>query len=86
MHNILLNANQAMPHGGTISVTARNIEAQAQGHPFSFTAVAGLKSPNRDTGSKESKKNISRIFDPLLSTKPTGTGLGLSTTRHRSQA
>ena len=80
MHNILLNANQAMPHGGTISVTARNIEAPSTGTPVLIHSGRWVEITVKDTGVGIEEEHISRIFDPYFSTKPTGTGLGLSTT------
>lgn len=62
--NILLNAMQAMPTGGTITVTAR---ADAQGVHISF----------EDTGQGIPADIAEKIWDPFFTTKEKGTGLGL---------
>ena len=63
--NIILNAIQAMPKGGELTVTT------ARKDEFVEVAIA-------NTGEGISKENLEKIFDPLFSTKPRGTGLGLS--------
>lgn len=64
-NNLLLNAWQAMPNGGTITVTASNIGDETE---ISIS----------DTGCGIAEKNLQRIFDPYFTTKKTGTGLGLA--------
>jgi len=68
--NLFLNAFQAMPDGGTLTVSTEKIG------DFLEIKVS-------DTGMGISKENLSRIFDPFFSTKPRdkGTGLGLSITQ-----
>ena len=67
--NLLLNARDAMPKGGWLSVTARDQEGQV------VVEVA-------DTGSGIPNEYLARIYDPFFTTKATGqgTGLGLSIT------
>jgi signal transduction histidine kinase len=62
--NLLLNAIQAMPKGGEITVSA------AVENGFILIAV-------RDRGCGVSAENMGRLFDPFFTTKETGTGLGL---------
>jgi len=65
--NLLSNAVEAMPNGGTITImTMRN--------------DAGVRIRIVDTGSGIPKENLSRVFDPFFTTKEpgAGTGLGLS--------
>jgi two-component system, NtrC family, sensor kinase len=67
--NLFLNARDAMPHGGWLSVTTRVEGGRA------FAEVA-------DTGSGIPPEQLSRIYDPFFTTKAIGrgTGLGLSIT------
>ena len=64
--NVFLNAIQAMPAGGTLSVEARVKDERK--------AVISI----RDTGEGIAEENLDRIFDPFFTTKKSGTGLGLS--------
>jgi PAS domain S-box-containing protein len=88
LHNILLNARQAMPDGGVIEVRADNVvlsEAGSRGDPVRCVQIY-----IQDTGVGIATENLPRIFDPYFTTKQTGTGLGLATahsivTRHRGQ-
>ena len=63
--NILLNAVQAVPEGGRITVTTSTYEQ-------------GIRIAISDNGIGIPRENLSRIFDPFFTTKPRGTGLGLS--------
>jgi PAS domain S-box-containing protein len=62
--NLLQNALDAMPNGGTLSITCQSTATQVQ-----------LRV--RDTGSGIPEEQLGRIFEPLYTTKPGGTGLGL---------
>ena len=74
LHNILLNARQAMPEGGTIEVRSENVD---------LNTVAGIDSrvriSIRDHGSGIPDDVLPHIFDPYFTTKPGGSGLGLAT-------
>jgi two-component system NtrC family sensor kinase len=67
--NLFLNARDAMPHGGWLTVTTR-VE---QGHVLAEVS---------DTGSGIPAEQLARIYDPFFTTKAIGrgTGLGLSIT------
>lgn len=64
--NILLNAIEAMPKGGKITVKIIT-------NPNDYLEIDIV-----DTGSGISKENLKHIFDPFFTTKDTGSGLGLS--------
>jgi two-component system, NtrC family, sensor histidine kinase HydH len=66
--NIMLNAEQAMPQGGELT-----IQASAQGDQVVLNLI--------DTGKGISADHLAKIFRPFFSTKPGGTGLGLPTTK-----
>jgi signal transduction histidine kinase len=64
VHNLLVNAQQAMPSGGEIAVRTAARDGRVE------IAV-------RDTGPGIPPENLDRIFNLYFSTKPGGTGLGL---------
>ena len=79
IHNIVLNADQAMPGGGIISVLARNRDCG----DAPVTRVPGLgrwiEIVIQDTGCGITEEALPRIFEPYFTTKTTGSGLGLAT-------
>ncbi len=75
--NLLINARQSMPGGGTLHVDGRNICAGDQvGSPDPLTEYVCITI--RDEGTGIPAKIIDHIFDPYFSTKDTGHGLGLA--------
>ena len=76
--NIIINAQQAMPAGGTIEVSARNITLEEKEHPVLLQGNY-VKISITDTGIGIPKEILSRIFDPFFTTKAKGHGLGLAT-------
>lgn len=78
IESIITNAQEAMPSGGPIDLTSRNVSLEESGHP---TLVKGnyVKISIRDHGIGIQRENLSSIFDPFYTTKPTGQGLGLAT-------
>jgi two-component system sensor histidine kinase HydH len=66
--NLLLNAIQAMPDGGTLTVSA-----QAQRDRLELRVA--------DTGPGIPREDLDRVFDPYFTTRNQGTGLGLATVR-----
>ncbi len=76
-NNILINAVQAMPDGGTITVSAENIHIDAGNIP-SLASGEYVKYIFRDEGCGISADDQKKIFDPYYSTKQGGSGLGLA--------
>jgi two-component system, NtrC family, sensor kinase len=74
--NILLNAQKAMPRGGTLTVTTRHMNHTGENGGGEVEIVF------EDTGIGISKENLPRIFNPFFSTRVDGTGLGLSITKN----
>lgn len=82
LHNILLNARQAMPEGGIIEVHAENAVVKAaavQDAKASAPADARVRISIRDYGCGIPASVLPLIFDPYFTTKPGGNGLGLAT-------
>ncbi len=84
--NLLLNAVNAMPEGGTLTISMQAVENQDR-IKEKITRLFDFKLPmeNRymavsftDTGSGINKENLPRVFNPFFTTDPNGTGLGLS--------
>ena len=68
--NLCLNARDAMPSGGTLTVAARNVTVN--GSPFVVLEV-------KDTGCGIAPGLLDKIYEPFFTTKEVGHGLGLST-------
>jgi signal transduction histidine kinase len=66
--NLLLNAQQAMPDGGEIT-----LQAARDGAAVELNVI--------DTGRGMTAEVATKVFRPFFSTRPGGTGLGLATTR-----
>jgi PAS domain S-box-containing protein len=67
--NLILNAVQAMPDGGQLTV--RTGQAAIGGRPSAVVTIS-------DTGSGIPAENLDKLFEPLFTTKAKGIGLGLA--------
>jgi two-component system cell cycle sensor histidine kinase/response regulator CckA len=81
--NLAVNARDAMPDGGTLTIRTSNFRQDSPLRLGHETMPAGdyILIEMADTGIGIPKENLARIFDPFFSTKQpgSGTGLGLST-------
>jgi PAS domain S-box-containing protein len=90
LHNLLINARQAMPAGGVVTVDLANAT-----DPAPVLAAGERLAPGvyaclavTDTGVGIAPADLTRVFEPFFTTKPEGTGLGLASSlsivrRHR---
>lgn len=82
--NILTNAKEAMPNGGTLMVRAQNLEIKGNDHQNNIPAKSGMyvEISFEDQGTGIRPEDLNKIFDPYFSTKDRGSqkgmGLGLS--------
>lgn len=84
--NILLNAIDAMPSGGTLTIQVEGIGHGDQGleqnpKPYTLPPKPSMRISITDTGPGIPEKDLKHIFDPFYTTKDHGTGLGLSITQ-----
>jgi PAS domain S-box-containing protein len=78
INNLVINACQAMPEGGTIWIRAENVTIR-QGDILPLKDGNYIKITIRDQGIGIPEENVEKIFDPYFTTKDNGTGLGLTT-------
>ncbi|MFC1841419.1 ATP-binding protein, partial [Thermodesulfobacteriota bacterium] len=77
INNIVINANQAMPNGGTIQVAAENLIIEHR-HDLPIKPGRYIKISITDQGAGIPEKHLLNIFDPYFTTKQKGSGLGLA--------
>lgn len=79
--NIIDNALDAMPHGGSLSISS----ALVSNHPFAAgketVTLDASEIHIKDTGTGIAKEDLERIFQPFFTKKAKGTGLGLALVR-----
>jgi len=79
--NLTVNARDAMPSGGTLAISSRNVtlddNSVRRGLP---NAGAYVQIEVSDTGEGMTPEVRARVFDPFFTTKPTGGGTGLGLT------
>ena len=79
VNNLIINALDAMPHGGTIRIAVENVTLT---HSPDLPLRDGnyIKIVVRDQGTGIPREVLPKIFDPYFTTKKSGHGLGLSST------
>ncbi|MEZ5358129.1 MAG: PAS domain S-box protein [Candidatus Zixiibacteriota bacterium] len=77
--NLVINAKQAMPGGGLVTITCENIESDPSD---SLPVKPGkyIRIVIADEGTGIAERHLKKIFDPFFTTKQSGSGLGLATT------
>jgi PAS domain S-box-containing protein len=83
VQNIVLNARQAMPEGGTIQILCENFEKQEDQHEALPPIAPGdyVRVRITDEGIGIHSTLLEKIFDPYFSTKQEGSGLGMAVTQ-----
>jgi signal transduction histidine kinase len=77
LENVVRNAMEAMPDGGTVTVRTRRSDRESE---------AGVALSVQDTGAGMDARTRERAFDDFFTTKPTGSGLGLAFVRRVVEA
>lgn len=77
INNILINADQAMPNGGLVTIEAKNLLVTPSiGVPLQDGKYVRFSFIDQGIGIIQ--KDLDKIFDPYFTTKPFGNGLGLT--------
>jgi PAS domain S-box-containing protein len=77
LNNIIINATQAMPTGGKVTITAANI-CLSKTNSYGLIAGNYIQVTLKDEGHGIPPQIKKKIFDPYFTTKVAGTGLGLA--------
>jgi PAS domain S-box-containing protein len=77
LNNLVINAIQASPEGGSLRVQAKNVAVTADEPVGTLEAGEYVQISIQDTGNGIPPEHLSKVFDPYFTTKSTGSGLGL---------
>ena len=77
VHNLIINADQAMPNGGTVLIQGTNVTLPPE-NPFALEPGDHVQLSIHDEGIGIHPKHQKKIFDPYFTTKQKGSGLGLA--------
>ena len=78
VHNLVINAKQAMPEGGVIEIGAENVPPEAlKNVPLEPGRYVRVTVTDHGVGIPD--RHLPRVFDPFFTTKQKGSGLGLAT-------
>ncbi len=77
VHNLVINADQAMPNGGSLSIQVINVTLPPN-NPYALEPGNYIQLSIHDEGIGIHPKHLKKIFDPYFSTKQKGSGLGLA--------
>jgi signal transduction histidine kinase len=72
MHNVVRNSLEAMPEGGSLGIETEALSVRGQERVLARVTDSGVGIPPHQ---------LERLFQPFYTTKPQGTGLGLSLAR-----
>ncbi len=75
--NLIINATQSMPDGGTIQISAENTELENK-NPYGLDPGQYVSVSVSDEGVGIPKENLDKVFNPYFTTRSEGTGLGLA--------
>lgn len=78
LHNLVLNADQAMPGNGEIVVSSQNVTASEVNALRALESHYFVEIRIQDFGEGIPETEIEKIFDPYYTTKESGSGLGLT--------
>lgn len=78
IHNLVINADHAMPQGGVITIRCSNVRVESNSlHPLKEGDYVRISIEDHGVGIP--KERVAKIFDPYFTTKQKGSGLGLAT-------
>ncbi|MBU0728157.1 MAG: PAS domain S-box protein [Proteobacteria bacterium] len=79
IQNIIINADQAMPEGGVVTVLCDNVQSSAE-NMLPVSDGAYVRVTISDSGAGIPADILDKVFDPYFTTKQQGNGLGLAIT------